>query len=113
MITESALREAIAEVQGKRDPNRTDCMMLAAFYTIQDHLYPERGYSTAEPPETVTRGDMIGDYGDSDFLRAIRDKDPTQVWTLVDDLVETVRLLQPRVYNGLMNALDGMQPGMQ
>ena len=110
MITEAALREAIAEVQGKRDPNRNDCMMLAAFYILQDHLYPERGYSNAEPLDIVTREDTLGDYGDSDFLRAIRGKNPADVWLLVDDLVETVRLIQPRVYNGLMNALDGMQP---
>ena len=104
MITEAALREAIAEVQGKRDPNRNDCMMLAAFYTIQDHLYP----MTAETQYSFSSGaDNIGEYGDSAFLKKVSGKDAGEVWAIMDDLVEnTLRYLNPRIYNGLMNALD-------
>ena len=112
MITEAALREAIAEVQGKRDPNRNDCMMLAAFYTIQDHLYPEHGYSTAdgptEKPLTIPSGDdTIGVYGDSIFLQKISTKSASDVWAIMDDLMEnTLRYLNPRIYDGVLNALD-------
>ena len=106
MITEQALREAIAEVQGKRDPNRNDCMMLAAFYTIQDHLYPEQetGYSYA--PETPTEDSSgIGDYGDSDFLQAIKGKDPAAVWAVMDELMDTLSMVNHRVYEGVMRRL--------
>lgn len=105
MITEQALKEAIAEVQGKRDPNRNDCMMLAAFYTIQDHLYPqETGYSYA--PEKPTEEDSgIGDYGDSDFLQAIRGKDPASVWAVMDELMDTLSMVNHRVYDGVMRKI--------
>lgn len=105
MITQQALKEAIAEVQGKRDPNRNDCMMLAAFYTIQDHLYPqeESGYSYA--PEPTTKEDEIGEYGDSDFLQAIKGKDPAAVWAVMDELMDTLSMVNHRVYDGVMRKI--------
>lgn len=111
MITEAALREAIAEVQGKRDPNRNDCMMLSAFYIIQDHLYPERGYSNdgpTEKPQPIISGDgTVGEYGNSVFLQKISTKNASDVWAIMDDLMEnTLRYLNPRIYNGVLNALD-------
>ena len=35
MITEMDLQEAIAECQGKRNPNADTCIKLAAFYIIK------------------------------------------------------------------------------
>ena len=120
MITEEALREAIAEVQGKRDPNRQDCIMLAAFYIIQDRLYsPERtdmlsGYSRSGPPETVEtqvfseHDDVVGDYGDSEFLQAISGKDVVQCWKVVDDLMSTLWAINPRLYAGVLREIQAL-----
>ena len=109
MITEQALQEAIAECQGQREPNRDTCMMLAAFYTIQDHLYPPTrlGYSYAPPPtETVTSGaDEVGDYGDSEFLQAVKGKRPADVWPIMDDLMDTLKVVNRRVYDGIMRKI--------
>ena len=103
MITEQALREAIAECQGERNPNRDTCMMLAAFYTIQDHLYPERNvipsYSYAEPPEQVRY-----DSG-SDFSRAIDGMDMNDVLAVIDEAMDTIKVLLPRLYDGIMRQL--------
>ena len=41
MITEHDLQAAIAECQGKRNPDASTCIKLAAFYTIRNHLFPE------------------------------------------------------------------------
>ncbi len=41
MITEHDLQEAIAECQGKRNPDANTCIKLAAFYTIKEHLFPK------------------------------------------------------------------------
>lgn len=38
MITDQALQEAIAECNGKKNPDANTCMKLAAYYTIRDHL---------------------------------------------------------------------------
>lgn len=118
MITEQALREAIAEVQGKREPNRQDCMMLAAFYIIQDRLYPavsddtDSGYSYSAPPETAEtrelteRKDTVGEYGDSDFLQAVSGKDAAMVWGVMDELMQTLWAINPRLYAGVMRELN-------
>lgn len=118
MITEQALQEAIAEVQGKRDPNRQDCMMLAAFYIIQDRLYPpdtleaDSGYSyapepkTAEPYEYTQRGDTVGDHGDSEFLQMICGMDAERCWTVMDELMTTLHAINPRLYAGVLRELQ-------
>ena len=111
MITEQALQEAIAECQGERNPNRDTCMMLAAFYTIQDHLYPGEprmpSYSFAEPPDKdqYSGADTVGDYGSSDFLLAIQGKDPGAMWRIMDELMDTLKMVNERIYNGIMRKI--------
>ena len=117
MITEDALKEAIAEVQGKRDPNRQDCMMLAAFYVIQDRLFPPEsdvmpaGYSGMGPPENDSpsllgeSGGAVGEYGETDFLKTISGKSAERCWLIMDDLMNTLWAINPRLYAGVMRDL--------
>lgn len=111
MITEQALQEAIAECQGERNPDRNTCMMLAAFYTIQDHLYPEdprmSTYSQAAPPDNVQYSgtESVGSYGDSEFLQTIRGKDPEAVWKVMDELMDTLKMVNGRLYNSIMHKI--------
>ena len=110
MITQQDLQEAIAECQGQRNPTANTAIKLAAFLTIQKELFgqaSDAGYSyAAEPPETPTRySGTIGDYGDSDFLRAIRGKDPAAMWAIMDDLMDTLKMVNDRVYNGVMRKI--------
>ena len=118
MITEEALKEAIAEVQGKRDPNRQDCMMLAAFYVIQDRLYPPEsdvmpaGYSSTGPPEIeplAARSESdgaVGEYGETDFLKTISGKSAERCWRVMDDLMSTLWAINPRLYAGVLRELN-------
>lgn len=110
MITEQALQEAIAECQGVQNPNRDTCMMLAAFYTIQDRLYSrhEASYSYAPPPtETMTSGAAeVGDYGDSAFLRAVKGMDEADAWAAMDELMDTLLVINKRLYDGVMAKLN-------
>ena len=111
MITEQALAEAIAECQGTRNPNRDTCMMLAAFYTIQDHLYPVESrmpsYSFAEPPDNDQHSgtESVGSYGDSDFLQTIQGKNPGNVWRVMDELMDTIKMVNERLYNSVMRKI--------
>lgn len=119
MITEHDLNAAIAECQGERNPNANTCIKLAAYYTIKGHLFPEpsgnsgelehkiaepgNGYSFAPAPVEHT----IDYYSDSDFSRAIDGKDPADVWPIIDELMSTVRMIQPRLYDAVMRRLQG------
>lgn len=112
MITEQDLREAIAECQGERNPGANTCIKLAAFYTIKEHMFPEReqdapreqpqAYSFAAAPAA---SGVIHTSGDSDFLRAINGRDMADILPLLDELMTAVSVLNPRLYAGTMRRL--------
>lgn len=45
-----------------------------------------------------TREVTIDRYGDSDFLKVITDKDARNIWMIMDELMGTLELLQPKLY---------------
>lgn len=107
MITEQDLQEAIAECQGERHPNTNTCIKLAAYYTIKDHLFPDRthptemSYSYAEPPVSIVRIDS-----NTDFAQAVNGRTADSVWPVVDDLVSTIRVVNPRLYASFMREIE-------
>lgn len=117
MITENAIQEAIAYYQGKLDPKRDDAVALAACYILQDHMFENaeknfaNTYSYAAPPElpetySIQSGETtVGEHGDSDFLRAVAGKPAAEAWAVVDELMETLKMVNERVYNGVMRKM--------
>ena len=104
MIKENDLIEAIAECQGERNPNANTCIKLAAYYTILREMrpeaerMPEQEYSYDEPP--------INEYeSGSDFGQAIKGKDLNAVMAVVDEIMETLRVFSPRLYDAAMRKL--------
>lgn len=115
MITQHDLQEAISECLGQRNPNASTCIKLAAFYTIKNELFgnPERleaadntpaSYSFAPPP--VNEVETIIDYdSDTEFSRAIKGKKASYVLPVIDELMETISALNPRLYAGVLKKL--------
>ena len=106
MITEKDLKDAIAECQGERNPNANTCIKLAAYFTIYDHLFPDHAEQVG--PKAILQpvdDGKIGDYGDSEFYRAIKGKKPADVWAVMDELMETIQVINPRLYDGVMKEL--------
>ncbi len=103
MITEQELREAIAECQGQRNPNANTCIKLASYYTILDHIKEEPKvseiptYSYALPPERYT--------SDTEFGQKISNMDINDVMAVMDELMTTLSIINPRLYNGVMAKL--------
>lgn len=81
---------------------------LAVLYAIRNHSAPERWeerammYSAAGAPETTDLD------GNSDFLRAVQGKDPAQAWAVMDELMDTLHIVNERVYNNVMRKLHGL-----
>ena len=77
---------------------------LATLYTIKNQMNKqepqsyERSYSAAPAAEMPVE---VGRYGDSEFLREVEGKDQEQVWEIMDDLMDTLQVANPRVYNGV------------
>lgn len=105
MITRHDLEEAIAECQGQRNPNASTCLKLAAFYTIRHELFGEEKeaeqqmYSYDPPPEP---SETVGRYGDSEFLELVEGKPIDGVMRIMDELMESMQVLQPRIYDSVM-----------
>lgn len=107
MITEQDLHEAITECLGQRNPNASTCMKLAAFYTIKRELFGEEkndeqlhGYSFQPEPEPLIRNDS-----GSEFARMIDGRRQDEVWPLLDEMMETIQAIHPRLYRAVMDRL--------
>lgn len=84
-----------------------NCEKLATLYTLRNNLYPETeqvGYSFSPAPVR----DVIGEYGNSEFMLMISGKDSQEVWNLVDEIVTTVKMLKPSLYNAIIRRIEKM-----
>lgn len=110
MIREEDLQEAIAECQGQRNPNANTAIKLAAFYTIRRELFgegkdagPLPGYSYAAPqtePEPMIENDS-----GSEFARLIDGRPQKEIWPLMDEMMDTIHAIHPRLYRAVMDRL--------
>ena len=108
MITELDLQEAIAECQGVRNPTASTAIKLAAFLTIQRELFGEQEttlpdrptYSYASEPAETPQYDS-----GTEFSEAIQGKDPAEVYKVMDEVMDTLKMINVRVYNSVMRKL--------
>jgi len=107
MLDKAEIRKEIARLEYE-ESSYPNYAKLADLYVISDKMQEEeRGaryvneYSAAPAPVSV-QSETIGDYGDSDFLRAVAGKDPSKVWPIVDELMDTLALANRRVYDSVM-----------
>lgn len=85
---------------------------LANLYTIRNQMRqseqrqqePIPTYSLAAAPEPA----YTGRYGDSEFLREIEGRDQEDVFHIMDDLMDTLQVANPRVYNGVMRKIRAL-----
>ena len=75
---------------------------LATFYALYDHLYVKQ-----EPMNRIEsiQEVIIGNHGDSEFMRAIEGKKAEKVWLVIDELLGVIQALQPRLYNATIEKL--------
>lgn len=115
MITKQDLLEAIAECQGTRSPNANTAVKLAAFYTILDHLEDEGQRNDQSSPVSFTGYSYAGDPasvaydGESDFARAINGKCQSDVFPVLNELMDTIKAVNERLYNGVLRKLTKIE----
>lgn len=111
MITEQDLLEAIAECQGQRNPTANTCLKLAAYLTIHRELYgtpdspeiPIR-YSFSDSPPLQTEKSIELNSG-TEFSDAISKMKPKEAWDLMDELMSTLQIVNPRLYASVMRKI--------
>ena len=117
MITEKEIAQAIEECL--REPvTGNKRAALADLIIIQDYLFgeptraqeaqqpmPMQSYS-APPMEQVET--YIEPSGDSEFLKAVDGRKADKVWKLIDELVEAVKILHPRMYTTFIDKVQDL-----
>ena len=91
---------------------------MADLIIIQDYLFgdpmqaqeapqpmPMQSYS-APPMEQVET--YIETNGDSEFLKAVDGRKSDKVWKLMDELVEAVKILHPRMYTTFIDKVQDL-----
>lgn len=79
------------------------CEKLATFYTVRDHLNDE----PFEDEHSYDAPEGIGDYGESDFLQAIKGRSEGEILAIMDELMQTILITNPRLYQGVMRRIKG------
>ena len=93
LITRSDLLDAIEKCQGQKNPNASTCIKLAAYYTILDHTPEEKfDYSYANEPL-------------SEFKNVVNRKSNESVMSVMDDLMEELQKVNPKLYYATMEKL--------
>lgn len=109
MITKQDLDEAIAECQGQRNPNANTCIKLASFYIIRRELFKEEKEDEQFPQMfSYSSGENIGRYGNSEFLEAVEGKPIENVMLVMNELMDSMQVLQPRIYDSVMRKVSGL-----
>lgn len=114
MLDEREINAAIAELEYK-ESSYSNYQKLASLYAIRNEMhkddvkpaqYEPVMYSRA--PAVVEESSVVDRYGDSDFLRAVYGKDPRAAWTIMDDLMDTLNVVNRRVYDGVLRKLAAL-----
>lgn len=109
MITVKDLQEAIAECQGTRNPTASTCIKLAAYYTILDQMEkksPNEDVIPAYSGVYSSKSALID--SESEFAQIVNGKEPGAVWALMDELMQTIKVVNPRLYASVLRKLDEM-----
>ena len=84
---------------------------LAALYTIKAHQngavnMPQIAEYSAAPAPAAVHSGTVGNYGDSDFLQTVAACSPAKAWSIMDELMSTLQVVNPRAYNSVMRKLE-------
>lgn len=93
MLTRRELENAIRKCEDSQTSYQ-NCEKLATFYVIYDHLYGDKTPNYTE--------EVIGSHGESDFLESINGKDASTVWAVMNELMDTLFVVNPRLYDNVM-----------
>lgn len=99
MITIEQINGEIAVLEEEK-PTHVVMQKLASLYIVRDHM------GIGEPEIEVPVVSKYVTYnGTSDFARAIKDKDVNEILPIIDELMETLNAINPRLYEGVMRQI--------
>ena len=118
MITEKEVAQAIEQcLQEPVTGNKR--AVLADLIIIQDYLFGEPTIRAQEVPQPMPMQSYsappmeqveiyVETNGDSEFLKAVDGRKAERVWKLMDELVEAVKILHPRMYETFIDKVQDL-----
>jgi hypothetical protein len=114
MLDEAEIRKEIARLEYE-ESSYPNYAKLANLYVIRNKMQGAenarekcvRNNSGAPDPVTAEPA-TVGEYGDSEFLLAVAGKDPAKAWTVIDELMDTLALVNRKVYDSVMRKIKGI-----
>ena len=103
MISIEQINGEIAVLE-EQVPTHVIMQKLAALYIVRDHM----GIAPAEsgaPAVSVVQMETMPKYGESEFLQMIAGKPIADVMPALDELMATVQVLNPRLYDSVIRKL--------
>ncbi len=98
MISQKNLLKAIEDCENSLNSFQ-GYEKLSALYTVYDHLYGE--LITYEDIHVKTETVIEADES-NEFFQSINGKKANEVWKIMSELMESVKLIQPRLYEAVM-----------
>lgn len=109
-MTKPNLKEiewAISDLE-EQETSESRYILLAALHICRDHMlgHSQPGPAIAAYSEmAAVEVEVLGQYGDSEFLRAAAGKDPEKVLLVIDDLLDALQVVNRRAYDNVMRKL--------
>lgn len=101
MPTKEELLKAINEVS-KLPDTYSKCQKLATFYILLNSLYPEEDLKNNVSTQFQN---IIPEFGSSEFLQKIKGHDMGSVFNILDELMDAVKVFNPKLYNNTIQRL--------
>ncbi len=110
MLDEAEIRKEIARLEYE-ESSYPNYAKLADLYVIRDKMQGAEnddkfvGYYSGAPAPASVEPATVGEYGDSEFLLAVAGKNPENAWAVVDELMDTLAIVNNKVYNSVMQKI--------
>lgn len=92
MISLEEVEKTILELEGK-DTSFAVCEKLSYLYIVRDHIKP---------------AGRIDTNGTSEFMRTISKKETVDVLKVLDELMQTIAVVQPKLYEAAIRQLSSL-----
>ncbi len=116
MLDELEIRKEIARLEYE-EASYQNYARLATLYTIRAEMQKPEHPAEKEIAPQLRQHDFdiqslapqpVGRHGDSDFLSAIENKIAADVWPLMDELMNSLQIMNPRTYDAVMRKIDAL-----
>lgn len=106
MIDPLEIRKEIARLEYE-ESSYANYAKLATLYTIRAEMQnSQNSHSTADSGSMVMRRSAAPRTQESEFALTIRDKPIEQVLGVIDELVDSLSVSQPKLYAAVLNKLN-------